>query len=280
MRLNSWALFFTFLLFLSACQSEMEQEQVLSRDKMVEVLYDYQVATALATQSSSLEGQKEGLRLKLSVFVKHHITQEEFDRSLAFYSRNSDEMKEVYREMQRRYNVQGSFLEEQGMKDNKAALYDTLTIWNKRFATLNAIGHNRLSTSITPGNKLKQEDELVFRFGVSWQYRQGMTQAHTLLSVELDNDSVLTTSGSLYSYMNTQELRIKLNSSTQVKRVTMQVYQMAKWGTDMQLLFLRNIQLLRIRAKRTPEETNSPSTDGLTPSGDTLSTNTNASSKL
>lgn len=271
MRIVYFSLLLTFLLYhVISCQIDGEPKNILSQEKMVEVLYDYQVASALGQQAVSQKEQEEALRFKLSVFAKHRITQSDFDNSLAYYSRNSDEMKNVYREMQKRYNVQGTLLEENNSKPSEGA-YDTLIIWNRKLAVLNEQLDNRFSTVVSPGNKLRRGGDLALRFGLAWQYAQGVSQATALLVVELNNDSVLQTTSDLYSYMNAQELRLRIDSLSQVKRVLLQVYQKSKWDKGLQTIFLRNIELINIVPKQqTSPASNSSSTPPTnTPSIDT-----------
>lgn len=257
--------------FVSSCRSEGEKEETLSREKMVEVLYDYQVATALGNQSLDSEEQKEALKLKMSVFAKHHITQQDFDRSLAFYSRNSDEMKAIYREMQKKYNIQGTLIENEQKRSDRGGEYDTIMVWNKRFITLNAQLNNRLAISVVPGVKLLEGDELVFRFGLSWQYRQGMAQAEALFMLELEGDSTLAATSPLYSYMTSQELRLRVGER-KIKRIGMQVLQKTKWEKDLQLLFLRDIELFNIipKHREQPEKRIEQASDSIDNAQDTI----------
>lgn len=279
-----WMLLFLLGGFLCfACRSDWEKEGVVSKEKMVEVLYDYQLATALSEQAISQEEQKEGLRLKLSVFAKHQISQAIFDKSLAHYSRNSDDMKEIYREMQKRYNLQGQLIEEEKKKAKSVGEYDTIMLWQKRGVSLNASFNNQFALSLPAvGKSLRQGDELLLRFKVDWLYRQGNAEAHALLALELDNDSVLKTSLPLYGYMSHQELRLKCSTERKVKRTTLQVYQKAKWSETTQLLFLSHLELMNIRPKKKAEvkPKQKAVTDSLSASSDSASLSSDSLTSL
>jgi len=77
--------FFVLIIVVSACK----KNDVLSRDKMVEVLRDIQLAEAVASTRHDdfrLKEQKEALMQ--GVLKKHNITQAQLDSSLVWYSDN------------------------------------------------------------------------------------------------------------------------------------------------------------------------------------------------
>lgn len=79
--------FFVSLIIFSACK----KDNVLSRDKMVEVLRDIQLAEAISStryDDFRLKEQKEALIN--GVLEKHNITRAQLDSSLVWYSDNVD----------------------------------------------------------------------------------------------------------------------------------------------------------------------------------------------
>lgn len=78
--------FFVLIIVFSACK----KNDVLSRDKMVEVLRDVQLAEAVSATSRQeefkLKEQKEAL--VQGILKKHNITQAQLDSSLVWYSDN------------------------------------------------------------------------------------------------------------------------------------------------------------------------------------------------
>lgn len=250
-------LFFLFLiLFLTACQRD-ENTAILSEEEMAEVLYDYQLANALANQVKPGDGETL-LRYRQSVYYKHRITEADFQYSMKHYSRNTKQMARVYQLLQRinpnaneRVVVDGDLPRQSG---------DTLVLWSKKNFTLIANQQNRFVVGIQPSDTLKSGDLLFLRFKTQWHYRQGSKQGVGLLMVRYANDSVATCTQTLYAYEETQRLQLRIEQMQPIKEISIQIYQQSKWEEYPQIMNLQDIQLLKVSEKKQLEEKNDTTT--------------------
>lgn len=133
---------------LSACKSDVP-EDVLDKQMMERVLYDYHVAQNLGGNKSAEQvthqtdiSYNENYYLK-SVLEKYHLSQEDFDRSLAWYSRHSEELFDIYKHLNERLSADiGAAPSADAMYAN-ALTTDTLDIWRgSRAWLLSSVGQN------------------------------------------------------------------------------------------------------------------------------------------
>ena len=71
-------------------------------DAMESLLYDYHLASTMSSSVSYTENYKKDAYFKY-VFQKHHVTEEEFDSSMVWYTRNSDQLATIYQNLQKRF---------------------------------------------------------------------------------------------------------------------------------------------------------------------------------
>ena len=123
------------VLFLMACIAACgpsRPDGVLSDSKMEEVLYDYHKAKALGELESPSNKYKATLYY-LNVFEKHHTTEQEFDSSLSWYSRNPEAFDRVYQRVIRRIEGEKKVLERSisisGQGSSVTQSGDSVNIW-------------------------------------------------------------------------------------------------------------------------------------------------------
>lgn len=90
------------LVLTSSCGSNDKiPENVLSHEKMVDVMVDVQLAEAIL-RDKRLSGddiEKMTNDYYRKVFEKHNITPQKFDTSFAYYEKHIEKFDEVYRDM-------------------------------------------------------------------------------------------------------------------------------------------------------------------------------------
>ena len=89
-------------LSLASCKKKMPSE-VIKPAEMENILYDYHLAQALGSEYNGEERYKRELLLQY-VFEKHHVTKAEFDSSMVWYTRNMEELGNIYKNLERRYD--------------------------------------------------------------------------------------------------------------------------------------------------------------------------------
>ncbi len=129
---GQYIFFFLLLVLLISCQPH----QVLSRKKMADVLYDIHLTEAMNTgitesvPASWNAGFNPDFFRDLSyqsVLKKHHITEEDFFRSVAYYSRDVVKYGRIYAEVEERLQRYKDQLEdEKKLQDIEAELRRTI----------------------------------------------------------------------------------------------------------------------------------------------------------
>lgn len=105
--------------FLSSCRDKY----VLSKEKMVDVLYDLQVAQTIShTRSRDFRSAQDREKLQNYVFQKHGISKEILDSSLVWYADRMDVLIKINDSVSARLNTKQEFytalLNEEARKEN------------------------------------------------------------------------------------------------------------------------------------------------------------------
>ena len=71
-------------------------QNIIQPDRMENILYDYHLSISMGNNLSYSDNyQKEAY--KNYVFEKHHITEAEFDSSMVWYTRHTEELASLYK---------------------------------------------------------------------------------------------------------------------------------------------------------------------------------------
>ena len=84
-------------------------EDIIQPQAMENLLYDYHLATTMSADLPYDENYKKQAYLAY-VFQKHGVTEAEFDSSMVWYSRHSDEMNTIYQNLQKRMETTAELL--------------------------------------------------------------------------------------------------------------------------------------------------------------------------
>lgn len=196
-------LFLLLLVSLASCEVKMP-EDVLPPQKMEDILYDYHLANSMATTFASAD-YKEKLMYSY-VYQKHNVSKELFDSSLVWYNRYPKYMKDIYTNLESRYQADVDLLggikvvRSEGVDLDAANLaVNVAELWTGhpvKMLTATPLG-NRLSFSFeTPkDSSFVVGDSLVFSFNAMFisQREEGVEQeAYAAISLEYADDSYYT----------------------------------------------------------------------------------------
>ncbi|MBQ7686760.1 MAG: DUF4296 domain-containing protein [Bacteroidaceae bacterium] len=124
---------FAFLFMLLSCEDK--PDGLLSKGKMEDVLYDYHIAQYMAS-SLPFEERYQSYLYVDAVFEKHGITEAQFDSSLVYYNRHTDEIRDIYEHVQRKLEDFDAELQLQSGSNEIRASFtlggDTADIWSGR----------------------------------------------------------------------------------------------------------------------------------------------------
>ena len=120
------------LIFMQGCKPSLPSD-ILSRGEMEDVMYDYHLSKSLASQQGN-PGEWERI-YEDAVLRKHGITQEQFDRSLTYYMRHTDELSKIYDKLEDRLRAEAGSLgvstSELGSLGTLGATGDTANVWSE-----------------------------------------------------------------------------------------------------------------------------------------------------
>ena len=92
-----------FMLLMAACDDR--PEDVLSRGKMEDVLYDYHLMQGIIDELPADEREEKAQDYINAVFEKYGITEAQFESSIAYYNRHTKELHKIYNNLKDRYTA-------------------------------------------------------------------------------------------------------------------------------------------------------------------------------
>ena len=185
---------YLLLLFIlySFCSCRVRRtEGVLSPRKMENVLYDYHRAQTLSKSLSYDNRYKRELYIDY-VFQKHSITEEEFDASLVWYTRNPKELHKIYEKLytriQKDCKTASSRLERTEKKSFSVASGDSVDLWYLRRSQVltQSPFTNPVVFEIVTDSTFYLSDSLLWTSGVSFitdKKSLAMPQAYISMSL-------------------------------------------------------------------------------------------------
>lgn len=129
--LQIFILSFLFLTMQTSC--EHRPDNVVSKSKMEQLLYDYHLAKSMINQLPFDEKYKSQLYID-AVMKKNGVTQAEFDSSLVWYNRHNSDLKDIYDNLGKRFEAADKELQlitgNTSMANVASSYGDTANIWN------------------------------------------------------------------------------------------------------------------------------------------------------
>ncbi len=235
------------LFFLVSCETKTPAGIIPPSD-MVDVLYDYHMAQAMADQATDSVAYRYRVYTE-AVFRKYGIDQAQFDSSLVWYTRHSDQLYKIYEQVDRRYAEAGGGSNAEERKSSYTALSaqgDTANVWSgPTFYLLSSQGsNNRLYFSYPVDSAYHVGDRLMWHFYADWICREGEKAAQAVLALQLQNDSVVVTTQSVYG--SGEQRIVAPLVSMPLKRVSGFVYVTDTWSPSFKVLQLSDISLVRM----------------------------------
>lgn len=221
----------TWTLLLSAallvgCGKQIPTE-VIQPDKMENILYDYHLSISMSNNLSYSDNyQKEAY--KNYVFQKHRVTEAEFDSSMVWYTRHTQELAAIYKRLGERFRNEKKQMQTLlAQRENKPAVSqpgDTVDVWYDRtvYWLTDAPLTNKVTFEIPTDSNFKAKD--AFLWSVDYTFlSDGGRKAVVGFNLMFNNDSVagrvqeITRSG-------VQSLYIKPDSAFAIKSVNGFIY--------------------------------------------------------
>lgn len=240
-----------FLLTLGACRPQLPTG-IIGEGKMERILYDFHTAQGIAENITPDSGSSEAYRYELiqAVYRKHHITEDEFERSMNYYCSDLQRLHRIYRNLERRFERETAAFGQANVHDVYADLSadgDTANVWGGRpvMVIRSDIHSNLLSWRQECDSTWLPGDELMWRFMPIPFSSRCMRDLVVDLVVQFTNDSVR---GSVRhtSPITIQELRVANPEGWTPKSISGHIYT-ASTATPQDLAVIGITQIMLVR---------------------------------
>jgi len=246
------------LLCLSACNVR-RPEMVLTNSEMADVLYDYHMSKSMSKEVGAYTDNEKQAYLDF-VYQKHGITQEIFDSSLSWFSRNPEDMMKVYDLVFSRMEKENDYVKRRiSERDNLVTVSkdgDTVNLWTDR--KMLRMSHrpfeNLLTFKLTADDYYRKNDTL--RWNINYHFINGAPEADDaavmVMQVWYDRDSIVAEQR-IVREDGEQTITLQSDKLGALKTVQGFVYY-PKQADSTKFLLLDNISLLRLHAMEKPKE--------------------------
>ncbi len=185
----------SFALLLPAACKIKRPDNLIPEDKMKDILTDYHMAKAISNDLPYNESYKKEA-YKNYVFMKHGITESEFDSSLVWYARNTKEIELIYEDIEKRISSRLStvdnIMRQRENKFLKKSSSDSTDIWGgAKFYFLGTMPNNSLLFfSEDIDTTFHRRDEIKFK--ANFDFIKGNENQKAIASISLlyRNDSI------------------------------------------------------------------------------------------
>ena len=259
------------LLLLFGCKPSVPSN-IIQPDDMEDILYDYQLADAMAQQTNDYAYNQ--VLYREAVLKKYGISTSEFDSSLVYYTRHTEELHKIYESLADRLRndamALGASESEVNRYSSTSSTGDTANVWNgyKALVLTTNAPYNVASYSIAADTTYHTGDSFLLTFRCNYIFQEGMRDGAALLAVRYANDSVASRIVRMSS-SNEYTLRIDNTINQGIKEIRGYFYLGKGSSNDaastMKLMSIYDIHLVRIRnngkGKNEQTDESSPTND-------------------
>lgn len=245
-----------FGLFFSVSSCSDHPKEIIPKEQMVDILYDYHLAQALGSSYVGKDNYERAL-YKESVFLKHGITEAQFDTSMVWYTRHTTVLAEMYKEIAERMKVEKKQIEYLiSQRDKKPMISergDSVDVWAwTRMLRLSQSRHNNLYTFVLPSDSnFRSTDRLVWEVDYHFLGMEDMAFDSVLVMqmlVHYECDSVISRIAYV-SESGRQTLTLQNDTLGNIREVAGMLYLLPDSISDAVVL-VDSICLYRYRVKK------------------------------
>jgi len=229
---------------------------VIKPDKMESVLYDMAIANSVSSLNGS--SSKQSLVMRYTVLDKYDITESEFDSSMVYYTRHTEQLHDIYENISKRLDEesknQGSSMGAMAGSVNG----DTTNIWRGPVSKVLVPNYpfNSQSFEVQADSSFHKGDHIILSFDTQYIFQDGMRDGVAVLAVTFGNDS--TAQQTLHMSMaNHYTLEIDDAQQLGIKQIK-GFFLLNKQNNDnnslttLKLLLISNISLLKMHVHSQP----------------------------
>jgi hypothetical protein len=231
-------------------------KHIISSGEMEDILYDYHLADAMAQQADGGYA-KNAVAYRVAVLKKYDVSQSDFDSSMVYYMRHTDQLHTMYQHISDRMQEEADKLGASS-SGGVTAQGDSADVWNgeRSFVLIPNEPFNLYSFDLKTDTTFHKGDILLLNFKSDFIFQDGMRDGVVMFAVTLGNDSVASSVTHISSSM-ASSVQIADNDSLGIKRIR-GFFFLAKnndansSSTTLQLMSIHDIQLIRVHPKKVP----------------------------
>ncbi|MBO4673736.1 MAG: DUF4296 domain-containing protein [Bacteroidaceae bacterium] len=263
-----FAIPFFFLFLFIACDNR--PKDVLSRGKMEDVLYDYHIMQGIIDQLPSDEREEKAQDYINAVYAKHGITEAQFDSSIVYYNRHTEDLHKIYEHLKERYTALNENLQVVNGNNDMMAIFstggDTTNLWNStRLISLRTKDLlNKESFTIHADTSFRRHDQFILTLTPVFM-KESQEYYDVNLNIGLSIHYANGKQSGITRTLNangTQQFTLKAEEDADIKSIVGFFYYRGKKNTR-NFCLIDNISLIRMHEKEAElvENTDSVATD-------------------
>ena len=225
---------------------------------MEDILYDYHLAQAMAMNPNTDQTPSSNDELyRKAVFKKYGITEAEFDSSMVYYMRHTEQLHGIYEHLAKRFSDEALELGADQSDVNKYSVLtnkgDTANIWagNKSVVLTPQAPFNRLAFNIEADTTFHKGDRFLFKFSTMFLFQDGVKDGVAAIALKYENDSVVSQVVHVTSSDN-YKIDLPTDDKHTVKEINGFIF-LGRGGssqTTLKLVFVNNIQIIRFHKNK------------------------------
>lgn len=239
-----------FVMLFTSCGQQIPDD-VIKPKEMENLLYDYHLAITMGNDLSYSEKYKREA-YKEYVLRKHGVTYAEFDSSMVWYTRNTKELTEIYKNLQKRFEMAEeqirSELNKRSGQISVSLSGDSVDVWSDRnlYWLTSYPLTNKLQFDLKADTTFHKKDILVL--GADFNFMSSnKSESDVVLAVNVvfKNDSTQGVT-QIINKQGFNEVYLKPDSAYEYKSVNGFIYFSNNDSVDASVL-ISNIRLMRYR---------------------------------
>ncbi|MBO7581985.1 MAG: DUF4296 domain-containing protein [Bacteroidaceae bacterium] len=242
------------LILFAACDNH--PQDVLSRGKMEDVLYDYHIMQGIVNDLPAEEREAKAQDYMNAVFEKHGITEAQFDSSIVYYNRHTKDLHKIYSNLKERYTAVNEEIQLVNGNNDMMAIFstggDTTNLWNsaKLLTLRNKELLNKESFTIHADTSFRRRDQFILTLSpifIKERREDYDINLHVGLSVLYASGKHIGTTR-VINNNGTQQLTLQTIKDEDIKSITGFFYYKGK-KESRNLCLIDNISLIRMHEK-------------------------------
>ena len=251
---------------MSACKPGVPSNYIQPGD-MEDILYDYYVSQGMASvpeQKTGTEDYRRDLFFN-AVLKKHRVTRAEFDSSLVYYYTRADKFVDICHNVQDRLSEEALDL---GTSEGEVERYttqsltgDTANVWegNRSLMLIPYTPYNRIQFTQKADTSYHKGDSYMLSFMSDFLYQGGIKEALVYLALKYENDSIVS---KVTHFSASGDTKLRIDACDLKVKELMGYFYLGEGNeknTDLKLLFLTDIQLIRFHKQKSDKSVSSAS---------------------